>query len=323
MERAKRARRGRTALCAAGFTPAHRRASVGVRVRIAVAFGAIGFALAAAALFALPIATSAATPGESRAVDPAMTTLYPIAHPRGLMVTTGGWAYCLQLQALARRSGYTLLCGRYYEDGYSGYGLRSQRHLDWGDPAYLTSFAAKIEAEHRRVGGTLVLIGVSYSGFGVATLASHHPEIRPDRLIVIDSFLDLVARRQSLPATHETAREIDAETGGSLAALQQRSVNIDGLARLVRDGTRLTVIWSTSRDEQREFAGATCDRTADAGVLQQLATTVGQPVVGWVTQSRHGHDLWDHGRAIAAGKTPGAKVVFEPGKSIPAKAVCG
>jgi pimeloyl-ACP methyl ester carboxylesterase len=238
------------------------------------------------------------------------------------MVTTGGWAYCLQVQALARRSGYVLLCGRYYKDGYSGYGLRLQRHLDWGDPGYLTSFAAKIEKEHRRVGGKLVLIGVSYSGFGVATLASHHPEIRPDRLIVIDSFLDLVARRQSLPATHETAREIDAETGGSLRALQQRSVSIAGLARLVHDGTQLTVIWSTSPDEQREFAGATCGKTANAGVLQQLATTVGQPVFGWVTQSRHGHDLWDHGGAIVAGRPPGVKVVFKPGTAIPAKAVC-
>ena len=107
------------------------------------------------------------------------------------MVTTGGWPYCLQVQALARRSGYTLLCGKYYKDGYTGYGLRSQRHLDWGDPAYLASLATKIESEHERVGGELVLIGVSYSGFGIATLASHHPELHPNRLIVIDSFLDL------------------------------------------------------------------------------------------------------------------------------------
>jgi pimeloyl-ACP methyl ester carboxylesterase len=293
-----------------------------LRFRAAVAFGVLVLIVGLAAVIARG-ATGAVITRGSRSADPAVTTLYSVARPRGLMVTTGGWAYCLQVQALARRSGYTLLCGRYAKDGYLGYGLRSQRHLDWGDPAYLSSFTAKIEAEHRRVGGKLVLIGVSYSGFGVATLASHHPEMRPDRLIVIDSFLDLVARRQNLPATHETAREIDAETGGSLAALRQRSVDINGLARLVRTGTQLTVIWSTSADEQHEFAGATCDKTADAGVLEQLATTLGQPVSGWVTQSRHGHDLWDRGRAIIAGRTPGVEVVFRPGKPIPAKSVCG
>ena len=104
-------------------------------------------------------------------------------------------------------AGYTLACGRYYRDGYTGFGLRSQRHLDWGDPAYLTSYARKINALHRVVGGELVLIGVSYSGFGVATLASHHPELHPNRLIVIDSFLDLAARRMTaVPPSHGTGR---------------------------------------------------------------------------------------------------------------------
>ena len=60
------------------------------------------------------------------------------------MATTGGWAYCEQVRALARNTGYTLLCGRFVKDGYLGYGLRSQRHLDWGDPRYLASLAAKI-----------------------------------------------------------------------------------------------------------------------------------------------------------------------------------
>ena len=258
----------------------------------------------------------------SHAVDPAITTVYRAPHPRGVMVTTGGWAYCLQIQALARNTGYTLLCGRYFKDGYSGYGLRAQRHLDWGDPGYLASFARKIAALHASVGGKLVLIGVSYSGFGIATLASHHPELHPDRVIVIDSFLDLVARRRALPPTHETAIEIDAETGGSDAALEQRNVSVAGLAELVRAGTQLTVIWSISPDEQKEFLGATCNQSANAGALEQLATALRSPVFGWVTESKHGYDLWDRGRAIIAGKIPGRRVTFQPGASIPAGAVC-
>jgi pimeloyl-ACP methyl ester carboxylesterase len=278
----------------------------------------LGVSVASACALGGATATSYARPG----VDPAVTSVYPVAHPRGLMVTTGGWPYCLQVQALAAHSGYTLLCGRYVKDGYLGYGLRAERHLDWGDPGYLASFALKIQALHRAVGGKLILIGVSYSGFGVATLASHHPELRPDRLIVVDSYLDLIARRESLPPTHPTAREIDAETGGSVTALQERTVSVAGLARLVRQGTQLTVIWSTSPGEEREFAGATCDRTANASVLGRLADVLGAPVAGWVTQNKHGHDLWDRGRAIIAGKTPGVEVTFRPGAPVPARAFC-
>jgi pimeloyl-ACP methyl ester carboxylesterase len=257
------------------------------------------------------------------ASDPAITTVYPVAHPRGLMATTGGWAYCLQVQALARKSGYALICGRYAEDGYLGYGLRSQRHLDWGNPVYLASFARKIAAFHHKIGGPLVLVGVSYAGFGIATLASHHPELRPKRLIVIDSFLDLVARRASLPAGEGTALEIDAETGGSVAALRARSVSVAGLADLVREGTDLTVIWSTATEEKREFDGATCDRNANAETLQLVADDLHTPVNAWVTKSRHGHDLWDHGREIMAGRDPGVEVAFTPGRPIPAEATCG
>jgi hypothetical protein len=253
--------------------------------------------------------------------DPAVVTVYSVAHPKGLMATSGGWAYCLQLQALARRSGFTLLCGRYALDGYTGYGLRSARHLDWGDPAYLASLAAKIEAVHARVGGELVLAGVSYSGFGVATLASHHPELRPDRLIVIDSYLDLVARHAAA-GSGATAAEIDAATGGSAATLASRSVSVSGLAALVRDGTELTVIWSISPDEKREFGGATCNKDANAAVLAQLADALGREVKAWVTESRHGHDLWDSGRRIIAGRSPGREVVFEPGGGVPAGSTC-
>lgn len=256
------------------------------------------------------------------AVDPALVSVYPVSHPHGVMVTSGGWAYCEQVRALARRTGFTLLCGRYLKDGYLGYGLRSQRHLDWGNPGYLASLATKIQAVHRRVGGELILIGVSYSGFAVATLASQHPEIRPDRLIVIDSYLDLVARRTALPAWHETAREIDTETGGSLSELQARNVSVSGLARLVRKGTELDVVWSVSPGEQREFNGATCNRTADADLLLRLAAVLKRPVSGWVTMARHGHDLWDHGPALVRGQIPGRQVIFKPGGAIPPGATC-
>jgi hypothetical protein len=82
------------------------------------------------------------------------------------------------------------------------------------------------------------------------------------------------------------------------------------------------VIWSVSVAEQREFAGATCNRGANAGVLAQLAATLDRPVVGWVTQSRHGHDLWDHGREIMAGHSPGEEKVFQPRRGIPSGAAC-
>lgn len=116
----------------------------------------------------------------------------------------------------------------------------------------------------------------------MATLASHHPEIDPHRLIVIDSYLDLLARRHRLPDGHETAREIDEETGGTETALAHRSVSIDGLAHLVRHGTRLTVIWSVSGDEERFFNGATCNRNANAETLARLARLLRRPISAWV-----------------------------------------
>ena len=254
----------------------------------------------------------------------AIVTVYPADHPRGVIGTSGGWGYCLQLQALAKRFHYTLVCGRYWRDGYTGHGLRSQRVVDWGDPEYLSELAARIADVHRSVGGDLLLAGVSYSGFGVATLASHHPELRPDRLIVIDSYLDLPARRAAAGSgSAGIAAEIDAATGGSASTLRAQSVSIPGLAELVRGGTKLTIVWSISADEEREFLGATCNRTANAGVLAQLADVLGRPVDAWVTQSRHGHDLWDSGRRIVAGDPPGRRVSFEPGAGIPAGSTCG
>ena len=257
----------------------------------------------------------------ARAVDPAVVTVYPAPDPRGVLATSGGWAYCLQVQSLAKRFHYTLLCGRYYRDGYTRYGLRSKRLLDWGDPAYLASLAAKTAALHRQVGGDLVLLGVSYSGFGVATLASHHPELRPDRLIIVDSFLDLAARRAAA-GSGVTGVEIDSATGGSAGALRARDVSVAGLATLVRQGTKPTVIWSIAPDERREFNGATCSENANAGAVARLAAALRRPVAAWVTQSRHGHDLWDSGRRIMAGQPPGRKVVFRPGDGVPRGSTC-
>jgi hypothetical protein len=252
----------------------------------------------------------------------AIVTLYRAPHPVGLMVTTGGWAYCEQARPIARRTGYALLCGRYAKDGYLGPGLRASRHLDWGNEQYLAGLADAVSAAHARIGGRLVLTGVSYSGFGVAALASRHPDLHPDAVIVVDSFLDLVARRGKLPDGHETAREIDIETGGSVRELRLRSVSVVGLAALVRTGTRLTVVWSVSEDERRFFRGATCDADANAATLSRLARTLGRPVAAWVTKSRHGVDFWRYGTAMVRGRPPGHPVTFLPGGNTPPEAIC-
>jgi pimeloyl-ACP methyl ester carboxylesterase len=285
---------------------------------------AMGTALALAlSVTVIAIQFSTGSPGRERtyASGPAILTVVEQPDARGVLVTTGGWAYCQQVRELARHSRLTLLCGRFRKDGYVGPGLRSRRRLDWGNAGYLRALAREARRLHARVGGELLLLGVSYSGFGVAALASHHPELRPDRLIVIDSYLDLPARRAAA-GTGATGREIDAETGGSKAALEERNVRVDGLAALVRDGTRLQVIWSIAPDEAREFKGATCNLAANASVLQRLSEALAEPVAGWVTTDRHGHDLWDHGRKILRGELPGKKVMFAPGRSVPTGSTC-
>jgi pimeloyl-ACP methyl ester carboxylesterase len=277
--------------------------------------------LRAALLTALLVCVTAVVTG-ARSGSPAIVSTYPVPHPRGLIATTGGWAYCRQLQLLARRANYTLVCGRYVQDGYTGYGLRQLRHLDWGNPRYLAAYAGEIARLHAHIHGSLILMGVSYSGFGVAALAAHHPELHPDRLIVVDSYLDLVSRRRALPDGAATAREIDGETNGSALALTRRSASAASLAQLVRSGTLLTVVWSVSPAEQREFRGATCGLDASAATLARVATELGRPVVAWVTQAKHGHNLWDHGREILAGHPPGRRIMFGPDGRVPAGAIC-
>lgn len=272
--------------------------------------------LAAGAL----LAGGATTSGGERT---AVVTMYRVARPQGLIVTSGGWAYCEQVRKLARRTRYALLCARFVKDGYTGLGLRARRHLDWGNARYLAELAAAVRTTQRSVGGRLVFLGVSYSGFGVATLAAHHPDLRPDRLIVIDAYFDLVARRRLLPSRHLTAREIDAETGGSLAELRRRSATAGGLAAALRRGTRLTALWTVSEQERRFFNGATCGRDAMAATLLRLAGVLRRPIAAWITTNRHGVNLWRHGRGILAGRNPGRRVVFRPGGRIPESAVCG
>jgi pimeloyl-ACP methyl ester carboxylesterase len=277
------------------------------------------------ALLALvAVVASADRPPPSTVVNagPLVATVHPADEPVGLMVTSGGWAYCEQMRPVARRTGYTLLCGRYALDRYLSAATRSLRHLDWGEPAYLQQLAALTASTHRQVGGKLVLIGVSYSGFGVATLAAHHPELRPDRLIVLDSYYDLVARRGLLPDRHETAVEIDGEVGTTPAALAARSASAAGIARLVRAGSDLTVVWTISDDERRRFNGATCGREASAVTLARVASALERPVQGWVTRGPHGRNLWRFGSRIVGGWEPGTKVVFRPGAGIPPGSYC-
>lgn len=276
----------------------------------------------------LPSVASAGTPSlqAQRVVGDAsrrlaITSIFPVAQPRGLVVTTGGWLYCANTQRLARAAGYTLFCGKFSKDGYTADDLRAKRHLDWGNPVYLAQFAREIARVHRQVGGPLIFVGVSYSGFGMATLASHHPELRPDRLIVVDSYLDLVARWQH-GASQPIGREITAETGRSLAALRARSVDLQGLAKLVRQGTRLSVIWSITAEEGRLFKGATCARDVTAEPLAKLARILRKPVFGWVTHGEHGFDLWNNEAAILDGRNPGRMVRFAPNGVIPVGSYC-
>jgi hypothetical protein len=277
--------------------------------------------LALAAVVALVAAADEPRPTVIEA-GPLVATVHPASDPVGLMVTTGGWAYCEQMRPVARRTHYTLLCGRYAADRYVSIGTRALRQLDWGNPAYLARLSRLAASQHRKVRGKLVLIGVSYSGFGVASLAARHPELRPDRLIVIDSYFDLVARRRLLPDGHETAVEIDGEAGTDSAALASRSAGAAALARLVRAGTDLTVIWTISEDERRRFNGATCGRDASAATLARVAQALGRPIDAWVTRSGHGRNLWRFGARIVRGFEPGRKVTFAPGRGVPPGAVC-
>jgi len=258
--------------------------------------------------------------------------------PHPLLMTLGGPIYCRQLTNLARNLGASLVCGDYGKNGYEGVGGRAARLEDWGDPAYLDA-VAKLPAALRRSGvkiSKLVVVGVSYSGFANAELVATHPELRPDALVVVDSFLDLTARFRALPLGHETRKEMVTALGGTpdtvpeVYAARSPSGHLDGLAKAIRAGMRFVDVWSLSDAERSEFRGATCSLQANATWLAGLASKLGRPVTGYVTQLRHAHALWDRGMGLMklalgpnGGKPLEARAVtFAPGAPAPAGSFC-
>ena len=137
--------------------------------------------------------------------------------PHVVLMTLGGPIYCVQLRTLARRLRASLVCADYGRNGYEGRGERTARMEDWGDPAYLDQVAtlpAKLRAKGVKI-AKLALVGVSYSGYANAELVATHPEMRPDALVVVDSYLDLAARFRALLPSHLTRREMTEALGGA------------------------------------------------------------------------------------------------------------
>ena len=230
--------------------------------------------------------------------------------PHLLLMTLGGPNYCVQLKKLASHVDASLLCADYGPDRYEDPSERSGRLEDWGDPAY-DAAVAKLPAKLERTGvkvSALIVLGVSYAGFADAELVASHPEIRPAALIVVDSFLDLRARFNALPAHHVTRTEIERVVGGTPeerpSAYRSRSPSshLAGLAKAIESGTRFVDIWSVSPAEKREFRGATCSPTANARWLSALATVLDRPLTGYVTELGHAYALWDYGAASWASR---------------------
>jgi hypothetical protein len=260
------------------------------------------------------------------------------AYPHPVLLTLGGPVYCMQLENLARHLGASLVCADFGKNRYQAVGERAARLEDWGDPAYLDA-AAKLPDTLRRRGvliSKLVVIGVSYSGFANAELVATHPEMRPDALVVVDSYLDLDARFRALPLGHETRQEIVTALGGTpdtipdAYAARSPSHHLDGLATAIRAGMRFVDVWSVSDAERREFRGATCSLAANATWLAALASELGRPVAGYVTHMRHAHALWDRGMGLMqlalgtnGGKPlPATAVTFTPGAPAPPGTFC-
>ena len=255
-----------------------------------------------------------------------------------MLMTLGGPIYCMQLFTLARNLDASLLCTDYGRNGYEKPNQRSSRLEDWGDPAYLAAVGrqrARLARDGIKI-SKLVVVGVSYSGYADAELVATHPELRPDALVVVDSYLDLAARFRALPRYHPTRREMMKALGGTpdqkpaVYAARSPSHHLDGLARAIRSGMKLVVVWSVRPEERTEFRGATCSKAANAQWIARLATVLGRPVTAHVTNMRHAHALWDRGRALLAlagvGSTrspfPGHTVVFRPRAPIPAGSFC-
>jgi pimeloyl-ACP methyl ester carboxylesterase len=221
-------------------------------------------------------------------------------------LTLGGPIYCTQLRTLAANVDASLACADYGPNRYDAQGQRAGRREDWGDPAYLAE-VARVPAQLRQSGvklSKLVVVGVSYSGYADAELVAMHPELRPAALVIVDSYLDLPARYEALPASHPTRKEMELVLGGTLAArrpvyeARSPSHHLDGLARAIRGGMSFVDVWSVSAREQREFRGATCSLFANAQWLANLADVLGAPVTGYVTHMPHAHALWDRGMGL-------------------------
>lgn len=258
--------------------------------------------------------------------------------PQIVLMTLGGPIYCMQLESLARLLHASRACADYGRNRYTGTGTRSGRLMDWGDPAYLAAVATipdRLRGQGIRI-DKLALVGVSYSGYANAGLVARHPEMKPDALVIADTYLDLASRFRALPTTHETYREIVASLGGTLEQVPAKyhdwspSSHLAGLARAIRGGMAFVDVWSVSAAERREFAGATCSLDANARWLARLATLSGRPVDGYVTTLRHGHALWNYGSALLvlgglgteARPLPARRIAFEPGKAAPAPSYC-
>jgi pimeloyl-ACP methyl ester carboxylesterase len=227
---------------------------------------------------------------------------------RPAFLTLGGPVYCGQILPLATSMGASLLCADYWQNRYTGPGLRSQRFMDWGDPQY-DAAVAKLPERVRRAGiriSKLIVVGVSYTGFATAELVATHPDLRPAALIIVDSYLDLPARFQAAKPWRETRQEIATVLGGTLAerpaAYEARSPShhLDGLAKAIRGGMRLVDVWSVDPEERKRYVGATCSRTSNAEWLSKLAMRLRRPVDGYVTQLEHAEALWHHYASLLA-----------------------
>jgi hypothetical protein len=258
--------------------------------------------------------------------------------PHLLLLTVGGPIYCMQLRILAHRLDASLLCADYGPDRYERPGERAGRLEDWGDPAYDAAVArlpARVEAQGLKV-SKLVVVGVSYSGFANAELVASQPRLHPAALVMIDSYLDLAARFAALPLDHPTRAEIVQSVGGTPAqrpvayARRSPSHHLATLAADIRSGMRFIDVWSVAASETYEFRGATCSVDANARWLAQLAAVLNRPVKGYVTELRHAHALWDHGRGVLqlAGidtggpSLPARTVRFRPHGGVPRGSYC-
>jgi hypothetical protein len=258
--------------------------------------------------------------------------------PHLLLLTVGGPIYCMQLRNLAQRLDASLLCTDYGPNRYEQPGQRSGRLEDWGDPAYDAAVArlpAKVEAEGVKV-SKLVVVGVSYSGFANAELVASQPRLHPAALVMIDSYLDLTARFAATALHHPTRVEIRRSVGGTPAqipgayARRSPSHHLGRLAAEIHSGMQFIDVWSVARSESHEFHGATCSLDANARWLAQLATILGSPVNGHVTELKHAHALWDYGRGalrLAGINTtgpslPARTVRFRPHRGVPRGSYC-